>query len=114
MTVVGRGTTFTVFTNGTEIGVINAGEPPPAPYIPPAPDKPANDAPNVEKEAYDLAKVEYDQAVASIRANYNDRMSVYENHGTEFPRGFIAMVALAESGYTDCKFDNTWLWLIDS
>jgi hypothetical protein len=113
LTVVGRGSTFTIFTNGTEIGVINAGEPPPAPYIPAAPDKPAEDAAKEEKEAYALAKTEYDQAVASIWANYNDRMSVYEDHGTEFPRGFIAMVALAESGYTDCKFDNTWLWLIN-
>jgi hypothetical protein len=114
LTVVGRGTTFTIFTNGTEIGVINAGEPPPAPYIPPAPAKPADDASQVEKEAYAVAKNGYDQAVGEIWKNYNDRMSVYEDHGTEFLRGFIAMVALAESGYTDCKFDNTWLWLMDS
>jgi hypothetical protein len=113
LTVVGRGSTFTIFTNGTEIGVINAGEPPPAPYTPAAPDKPAEDASNEEKEAYALAKEEYDRAVASIWTNYNDRMSVYEDHGTEFPRGFIAMVALNESGYTNCKFDNTWLWLIN-
>ena len=114
LTVVGRGSTFTIFTNGTEIGVINAGEPPPAPYIPPAPAKPADDASQIEKEAYNLAKNEYDRAVGEIWKNYNDRMSVYEDHGTEFLRGFIAMVALAESGYTDCKFENTWLWLIDN
>ncbi|MGW8226412.1 MAG: hypothetical protein ACWGOY_11790 [Anaerolineales bacterium] len=113
LTVVGRGTEFTIFTNDTQIGVINAGEPPPAPYIPPAPARPANEASKEEKEAYDLAKKEYDQAVGEIWANYNARMEVYEDHGTEFLRGFIAMVALAESGYTDCQFDNTWLWLID-
>ena len=66
-----------------------------------------------EKDAYAAAKNEYDRAVGEIWANYNDRQEVYEDHGTEFPRGFIAMVALAESGYTDCKFDNTWLWLIN-
>ena len=114
VTVVGRGSTFTIFTNDTEIGVINAGEPPPAPYIPPAPVKPPDDAPNEAKEAYPQAKKDYDQAVASIWSNYNTRMSVYEDHGTEFLRGFIAMVALAESGYTNCKFDNTWLWLMDN
>ncbi len=113
LTVVGRGSTFTIFTNGTEIGVINAGEPPPAPYIPTAPDKPAENAADETKEAYSLAKAEYDQAVASIWANYNARLSVYEDHGTEFPRGFIAMVALNESGHTNCKFDNAWLWLIN-
>jgi hypothetical protein len=114
LTVVGRGTEFTIVTNDTEIGVINAGEPPPAPYIPPAPAKPADDAPKAEKDAYAAAKQEYDRAVAEIWKNYNDRQEVYEDHGTEFLEGFIAMVALAESGYTDCKFDNTWLWLIDT
>jgi hypothetical protein len=114
LTIVGRGPEFTIFTNDTEIGVINAGEPPPAPYIPPAPAKPASDAPKAEKDAYAAAKNEHDRAVGEIWANYNDRQEVYEDHGTEFPRGFIAMVALAESGYTDCKFDNTWLWLIDT
>jgi hypothetical protein len=114
ITVVGVGTTFTIYTNDTEIGVINAGEPPPAPYIPPAPAQPGNDASQIEKDAYAAAKNEYDRAVAGIWSNYNDRMEVYEDHGTEFPRGFIAMVALAESGTVDCKFDNTYLWLIDS
>jgi hypothetical protein len=114
ITVVGRGSEFTIFTNETEIGVINAGEPPPAPYIPPAPAKPGDDAPKEEKDAYAAAKNEYDRAVAEIHRNYNDRLEVYEDHGTEFPRGFIAMVALAESGYVDCKFEDTWLWLIDS
>lgn len=114
LTVVARGSTFTIFTNGTKIGVINAGEPPPAPYIPPAPDKPAQDAEPEVQEAYAEAKAEYDRVVAQIWANYNARLSVYEDHGTEFPRGFIAMVALNESGYTRCKFDNAWLWLLDS
>jgi hypothetical protein len=85
-----------------------------APYIPPAPAKPGDDAPKEEKDAYAAAKNEYDRAVAEIHRNYNDRLEVYEDHGTEFPRGFIAMVALAESGYVDCKFEDTWLWLIDS
>ncbi len=113
LTIVGRGSTFTIFTNGTEIGVINAGEPPPAPYIPPAPDKPGEDAEPEVQEAYAVAKGEYDKAVGQIWANYNNRLSVYEDHGTEYPRGFIAMVALNESGYTNCKFDNAWLWLLD-
>lgn len=30
-----------------------------------------------------------------------------------FERGFIALVALNESGTTTCQFDNTWLWLIE-
>ncbi len=55
--VVGRGDTFTIFTNGTKIGeqTIEAG----------------------------------------------------------FEKGFVAFVALNESGFTKCQFDNAWLWLLD-
>lgn len=28
----------------------------------------------------------------------------------QFERGFTAMVAVSESGATQCQFDNTWLW----
>ncbi len=27
-------------------------------------------------------------------------------------KGFVALVALNESGYTTCNYDNTWLWLL--
>jgi hypothetical protein len=57
MVVVGRGNTFSIYTNGTLLGEVT---------------------PSV---AYD--------------------------------RGFIAFVALNESGYTRCHFDNTYLWLLE-
>lgn len=28
-------------------------------------------------------------------------------------KGFVAFVALNESGYTDCQYDNAWLWLME-
>lgn len=31
-----------------------------------------------------------------------------------FERGFVAFVALNESGTTNCHYDNAWLWLIDN
>ena len=55
--VVGRGGTFTIYTNGTEIGQITP-------------------------------------------------EMVYE-------KGFVAFVALNESGYTRCQYDNAWLWLLN-
>jgi hypothetical protein len=30
-----------------------------------------------------------------------------------FEKGFVAFVALNESGYTTCQYDNAWLWLMD-
>jgi hypothetical protein len=56
LAVVGRGNTFTVFTNGTQIAQFTA---------------------------------------------------------TLYDRGFIALVALSESGVTTCQFNNSWMWLLD-
>lgn len=55
LAVVGRGTTFSIYTNGTLLG-------------------------HVEDDHYD--------------------------------RGFVALVALNQSGTTTCQFANTWLWRI--
>jgi len=55
--VIGRGDTFTIYTNGTKIGEITT------------------------------------------------------EGGLE--KGFVAFVALNESGYTDCQYDNAWLWLME-
>jgi hypothetical protein len=55
--IVGRGDTFTIYTNGTLIGEITT--------------------------EGGLAK------------------------------GFVAFVALNESGYTDCQYDKAWLWLME-
>lgn len=57
MVVVGRGNTFTIYTNGTKIGEVTP--------------------------------------------------SVF------YPRGFIAFVALNESGDTTCHYDNAWLWMLE-
>ena len=57
MVVVGRGNTFSIYTNGTKIGEVT---------------------PSVA-----------------------------------FTRGFIAFVALNESGDTTCHYDNAWLWMLD-
>jgi hypothetical protein len=43
---------------------------------------------------------------------FTNGILINEYDYTEFERGFILMVAVAESGETRCKFDNTWLWLI--
>lgn len=32
----------------------------------------------------------------------------------DYARGLVAMVALSESGRTQCEFNNTWLWLFDA
>lgn len=113
LSIVAQGDIFTIFTNGTKIGEIDVRTPPPPPPMPPEPEKPNKDADPEVQQAYQDAKQEYDETVSRINTEYARRVNVYQEGGTQFERGFIAMVALNESGYTDCKFEDTWLWLME-
>jgi hypothetical protein len=56
-----------------------------------------------------------------VIAGRGDTFTIYTN-GTKIDeittaggleKGFIAFVALNESGYTNCQYDNAWLWLMN-
>lgn len=114
LTVVGRGNHFWVYTNGTLIGEIDPSAPPVQPNIPPEPEKPANQADAQAMAVYAQQKVEHEAIVAQIKADFAARQRAFNSADTVFDRGFMALVALSESGRsTTCKFDNTWLFLID-
>jgi hypothetical protein len=52
--------------------------------------------------------------VEQIRADFRARQKAFRNADTTFDRGFIAMVALSQSGRKGvCQFNNAWLWLIE-
>jgi hypothetical protein len=100
LTVVGRGNTFYIYTNDTLIGEVDPTAPPKLPILPPAPQQPAD-------------KAEYDNVVSEINSQYSQRLNSANNADKIFEKGFIAMVALSESGRkTQCTFDNGWLFLI--
>lgn len=44
---------------------------------------------------------------------YTNGNQVLQRTASEFERGFVAMVALSQSGSTVCEFNNAWLWLLD-
>jgi hypothetical protein len=113
MTVVARGPILKVFTNDTMIAEFNVNDPPQRPYIPPPPGKPGDDASQDEKDAYQIAKDNYDDVVADINGAYNQGLRDFEAHDVEFLKGLVAFVALNESGTTHCEFNNAWLWLIE-
>ncbi|MBE0670389.1 MAG: hypothetical protein IH588_07360 [Anaerolineales bacterium] len=115
LTIVGRGNRFWVYTNDTLIGEIDPSAPPAQPSIPPEPEKPANQADAQAMALYEQQKVEHEAVVAQIKADFAARQRAFNSADTVFDRGFMAMVALSESGRsTTCKFDNAWLFLIDS
>jgi hypothetical protein len=113
LTVVGRGNTFTIYSNDTLIGEIDPGAPVALPGIPPPPQQP----PNVgDVNAMNLfrSQLAQQQAVATqITADYQARQREAARAEKFFERGFVAMVVLSESGRSECTFENTWLWLIE-
>jgi len=113
LTVVGRGTTITIFTNNTLIGEIDASKPPPQPILPPTPEIPIDTSDAEAMARYQQELEEYEQEVDQIQAAFQARMNASKEHDTVFERGFVALVALSESGHTTCRFDNAWLWLIE-
>jgi len=113
LTVVGRGNTFSVYTNDTLIGEIDPSTPVTLPGIPPVPQQPPNvgdvDAMNLYRQ-----QVAEQQAVATqITADYQARQREANSTDKLFDRGFVAMVVLSESGRSACTFEDTWLWLIE-
>jgi hypothetical protein len=114
LTVVGRGKVLTIYTNGTRIGEITLGEPPVAPRLPSPPPAPADLTNRQAAAQYRQALEEYNQVVSQIQANFQARLRTFREFNTVYERGFVALVALSESGRTQCNFDDTWLYLLDS
>jgi len=115
LTIVGRGNHFWVYTNDTLIGEVDPSAPPAQPNLPPEPEKPANQSDTQAMALYEQQKIEHAAIIQQIQADYAARQRAYNSADTVFDRGFMAMVALSESGRsTTCKFDNGWLFLIDS
>ena len=114
LTVVGRGDRFFVYTNDTFIGEIDPTAPPGLPILPPEPEKPANQNNAQAMAEYKKNKAEYDDVVSQMKSQYAERVRAFNTSNKSFDKGFIAMVALSESGRkTQCTFNDGWLFLIE-
>ena len=113
LTIVGRGNTFSIYSNDTLIGEIDPSTPLSLPAIPPVPKKPANVGDVGAMNLYNKQAAEQQAVATQITADYQSRQRAAANADKIFERGFVAMVVLSESGRSVCTFDNTWLWLIE-
>jgi len=113
LTVVGQGQTFAIYTNGTKIGEVDPSDPPPQPVLPPPPVKPPDNVDQALLTEYAKQVEQYQEVVSDIRSIYAGRLRYNQKADKVFDRGFVAMVALNESGTTRCQFQNAWLWLIE-
>lgn len=111
--VVGRGQQFEIYSNGALIGEVDPNDPLPQPRIPDPPPLPIDINNPLIKAKYTQAKAEYDLVVQKIKADFAARLKAVNQADKTFERGFVAMLAVSESGLTQCQFDRTWLWLIE-
>jgi hypothetical protein len=114
LTVVGRGNRFWIYTNGSLIGEIDPSAPPPQPNLPPEPERPADTSDAQAMANYLQQQAEFEIVSEQIQADFRARQRALQTADTTFERGFIAFVALSQSGRkTVCQYDNAWLWLIE-
>ncbi len=113
LAVVARGNFIDIYTNGVKIGEVDTTQAPRRPVLPSAPKLPVDlkDVPGLDR--YKSLKKEYDEVVGTINSNFQIAMKNFETKQAVYSDGFLAMVALSESGETNCNFDNSWLWLIE-
>ncbi len=116
LAVVGRGNIFEIYTNGTMIGEIDVTSPPQRPSLPAEPQAPIDLGDLDAVQVYQDELAEYQELLTQTNADYLQRLNGFNKFDGEVPlfeEGFMAMAALSESGTTQCKFDNAWLWLME-
>ncbi len=114
MTLVARADTFTFYTNGAQVAELRADDPPSPPFLPNPPEQPPEDAPPEVVEQYERAMEEYEDQVDQLQATYRAQVRSHQEGLPYLDRGFVAMIAVSESGQTSCHFEDTWLWLFDT
>jgi hypothetical protein len=113
LTVVGRGTQFEIFTNGTLIGEVDVRDPPSQPALPPRPTPPPDLSNESALQEYQKALEEYEEEVDQIERQFAAQRRSAEDANTVFERGFAALAAMSESGRTVCQFEDAWMWVIE-
>lgn len=113
ITIVARDETFTIYTNGTKLGEVVAGKAPVL-VLPAPPVEPPAGASAADEEKFQADLAEHADVVAQAKANYQTNLALFQPDTPYFERGFVAMVALSESGTTTCTFNNAWLFVMDN
>jgi hypothetical protein len=112
LTVVGQGTNFTIYSNGTKLGDADPTAPLPPLSLPDPPLRPSNMLDPAVAASYRSALAEHRALVNRLKDEYNQRLRLWRTVDKDFERGFVAMGVAAQSGRTQCDFNDSWLWLM--
>ena len=114
LAVIARGPLIEIYTNGVKIGEVDTTQPPKKPPSPPKPQPPADQGNQSAMQGYQDQLKEYEEIISQSQSSYNTALANYSNNPAVFEDGFLAMIALSESGRTVCQFDKAWLWLLEN
>jgi hypothetical protein len=113
LAVIARGPLIEIYTNGVKIGEVDTTQPPKKPAPPPKPQPPSDQSNQSAIDQYQAQIKEYEEILSQSQSSYNTALANYSDHPAVFEDGFLAMIALSESGRTICQFDKAWLWLLE-
>jgi hypothetical protein len=113
LAVVARGPQIQIYTNGVKVGALDTTQPPKLPIVPAKPLPPIDAGDQAAAKRYQDELKEYQEIVDQAQANYQAALKKYQERQAVFEDGFLAMLALSESGHTLCTFENAWLYLLE-
>jgi hypothetical protein len=111
--IVGRGNLIEIYSNQAKIGEIDTTKAPTPMNMPSAPVEPTNKKDKAAMDKYLKQVDEYQDIIKQMQSQYSLALTNFQNKPAIFTDGFLGLMALSESGRTQCKFDNSWLWIID-
>ena len=111
--IVARDKIIEIYTNGIKIGEVDTTKPPKQVGMPAKPLPPLDSSDSAAAEAYQAQLEDYQQIVQQAQANFAVAQANYKEGKGVFNDGFLSMLAFTQGGRTQCKFDNTWLWLLE-
>lgn len=114
LTIVARGNLIDIYTNLVKVGTVDTTQPPVQPGLPSPPAPPLDKKNQNLLNQYLNLKKEYDDLVQQAQSQYQQALSHFKAQPAIYTDGFLAMMAVSESGKTTCTFTNAWLWLLDA
>ena len=111
--VVARGNILEFYSNQAKIAEVDTTQPPTSIHMPAPPVKPPSSEGQEAMDQYLEQAEQYQDYVDQMQTQYSNALSNYSQNQAIFTDGLLGMSVLSEAGLSECKFDNTWLWIID-
>ncbi len=111
--VVARGNILEFYSNQAKIAEVDTTQPPTPIQMPAPPVKPPSSEGQAAMDQYLEQAEQYKDYVKQMQTQYSNALNNYSQNQAIFTNGFLGLSVLSEAGLSECKFDNTWLWVID-